>query len=204
MSAVLDHLASRRSVGPALLAEPGPDGAQLQKLLTIASRVPDHGAVVPWRFIVLEGESRAHFGVTCAPLYEGWLRRNQPALFEGDAARGTAAVNNIRVAFTRAPLVVIVVDRARDIPGKPPRWEQTLSVGAACMNLLTAASAMGFGASWVTGWVAISKPAHQVLGLADHERVGGVIHIGTPKQRPPDRPRPSLADIVTFWRLGEE
>lgn len=204
MIGLFDHLAQRRSVGPAQLGEPGPDGAQLHKLLTVAARVPDHGAAVPWRFIVLQGDARLHFGFACVPHYEAWLRRNQPAMFEGDGLRARAAIENIRLGFARAPLVVIVVDRARDLPGKAPRWEQTLSVGAACMNLLTAATAMGFGASWVTGWVAISKPAHQVLGLADDERIGGVIHIGTAKQRPPDRPRPALADIVTFWRLGDE
>jgi nitroreductase len=199
MSAVLDLLSTRRSVGPALLREPGPDAEALQRLLTIASRVPDHGMMVPWRFIVFQGEARGAFSARMAPIFAEWLQRERAAWVAEDPARAAAQVEAVSKGFTHAPLVVVVVDRAREAEGRPPKWEQTLTVGAVCMTLVTAATAMGFGAAWVTGFVAANRAAHKVLGLAADERVGGVVHIGTPAQRPPERKRPDLANIVTHW-----
>lgn len=178
-------LQQRRSVAPQLLREPGPGPGEVETLLTIASRVPDHGRLVPWRFIVIEGEARERIGGTIAAAFQA----DQPG-----ADAGKVAFERNRLA--RAPLVIAVVSRARP-HAKIPEWEQTLSAGAVCMNLLAAASALGYGASWITEWYAFDQRVLDALGLAADERVAGFVHIGTPAEKPSDRPRPALADIVT-------
>ncbi|HEX2555916.1 MAG TPA: nitroreductase [Microvirga sp.] len=178
-------LQQRRSVAPQLLAEPGPGPAETETLLTIAARVPDHGRLAPWRFIVIEGEARTRIGETIAAAF----RADQPGADEGKVAFE-------RNRLARAPLVIAVVSRVRP-HAKIPEWEQTLSGGAVCMNLLTAASAMGYGASWLTEWYAFDRRVLDALGLAADERIAGFVHIGTASEKPSDRPRPALADIVS-------
>jgi len=185
MNECLSLLQQRRSVAAHLLEGPGPDPAQLDTLLAIASRVPDHGRLVPWRFIVIEGEARLRIGETIAAAFQA----DQP-----DADADLVARERGRLA--RAPLVVAVVSRARPHV-KIPDWEQVLSAGAVSMNLLTAAGAMGFGATWITEWYAFDRRVLDALGLAPDERIAAFVHIGTAREKPADRPRPNLADIVT-------
>jgi nitroreductase len=157
-------------------------------MLTIASRVPDHGKLTPWRFILYRGEARREVGEALAKLY---LARNPGA----DAKQ----VEEERTRLTKAPLVIGVVSKAAPHP-KIPEFEQVLSAGNAAMNLELAAQALGFGSQWTTGWVAYDAEAGRILGLKDGERFVGLVHIGTPTAPPGDRPRPALADIVSEWK----
>ncbi len=185
MNETVDLLRRRRSVSPRMLGEPGPSAEEIDLLLTIASRVPDHGRLAPWRFIVLQGEARATIGATIAAAF----RADQP-----DAAEDKIALERDRLS--RAPVVVGVVSRAQPHV-KIPDWEQVLSAGAACMTLVIAANAMGYGTSWLTEWYAFDRRVLDALGLAPGERIAGFVHIGTPKEPPVERPRPVLADLVT-------
>lgn len=181
----IDLLRKRRSLKPVELAEPGPSPSELDTLLTIASRVPDHGKLTPWRFIVFAGPARLKAGAAIAAAF---------AAKYPDAK--AEQVDFERNRLTRAPLVIAVVSRAAP-HAKIPEWEQVLSSGAAAMNLLTAAHALGFGATWITEWYAYDRAVLDALGLAAHEKIAGFVHIGRPAQVPEDRPRPALADIVT-------
>jgi nitroreductase len=185
MPEALDLLQTRRSVKPIELAGPGPTGQELDTLLTIASRVPDHGKLAPWRFIVFEGDARAKAGDAIASVFK--------------AANPKATEDQIafeRARLSRAPLVVAVVSRAAPHV-KIPEWEQVLSAGAAAMNLVTAAHSLGFAASWLTEWYAYDRRALDALGIAANEKIAGFVHIGRPAQPPEDRPRPQLTEIVT-------
>ncbi|MGQ0672159.1 MAG: nitroreductase family protein [Hyphomicrobium sp.] len=186
---ILDLLATRRSVKPDRLTEPAPSAAELERILTIAARVPDHKKLVPWRFIVFEGDARARMGEVFA----------EAALAEEREPPSAIRLETERKRFTRAPLVVGVVSRVLPRPGAP-EWEQVLSAGAAAFSLCLAANALGYGTSWITEWVAYSPRVRAVLRLADHERIAGFVHIGTPAERPSDRERPVLGDIVERWR----
>jgi len=186
--ATLDLLARRRSVKADKLVAPAPDAEQLQRILTIAARVPDHKKLAPWRFIVFAGESRRAFGEVMAAACAR-EEREPPSHVRLDLERNR---------FLRAPLVVAVISRI--VPHRSaPEWEQTLSVGAACMNLCVAANAMGFATNWLTEWVAYSPAVGAALGLAENERVAGFVYIGTASERPEERERPSLSDVVTYW-----
>jgi len=178
-------LRTRRSLKPMELAAPGPSPAELDILLGIASRVPDHGKLVPWRFVVFEGEAQRKAGEAIAAAFL--------AKYPGATAD---QVEFERKRLARAPLVVAVVSRAAPHV-KIPEWEQVLSAGAAAMSLVIAAHALGFGATWITEWYAYDRGLLDALGLAPHEKIAGFVHIGRPVQAPEDRPRPALADIVT-------
>lgn len=185
MNDSLLRLQQRRSVPARWLGEPGPGPEEIEILLTVAARVPDHGKLVPWRFVLIEGEGRYRLGDVLATAFKA----DQP---DADAEKVAAE----RSRFAQAPLVVAVVSRV--VPHvKIPDWEQVLSAGAACMNLLNAANALGYGASWLTGWAAYDRRVLDALGLAPDERIAGFVHIGTTKEQPTDRARPTLADIVT-------
>jgi nitroreductase len=184
MVSTIDLLSARRSVGPSFLGEPGPTPSQLDTLLRIASRVPDHGKLTPWRFIVFEGAARLKAGEVIASEF---------AKANADADESRVAAERSRLS--RAPLVVGVVSRAAAHP-KIPDWEQVLSAGAVCMNLVTAAHAQGFAASWLTEWYAYDRRVLAAFGLTPQERMAGFVHIGTAVSAPPDRPRPALDEIV--------
>lgn len=188
MTSALDFLKTRASNPVLGLAEPGPDGATLAEMLTIAARVPDHGKLVPWRFIVYRGDARAEAGRRLEALAASRNPDIRDAQREEEQRR-----------FTRAPVVVGVVSRAAEHP-KIPVWEQQLSAAAAAFNLTLAAKTLGFGAQWRTEWVAYDDDAKAVLGIAQEERVAGFVFIGTPTMPTPERPRPDLADIVTEWQ----
>lgn len=185
MNSTLDLLARRRSLPPVLLASPGPTADQLDAILKLAARVPDHGKLAPWRFIVIEGDARKKAGETALAVK---LAQN-PDL---DAVSREAELTR----FSRAPLVVVVVSRAAP-HAKIPEWEQVLSAGAVCMNLIVAAKALGFSATWLTEWAAYDADFRARLGLAAHERVAGFLHVGTPTQQPEDRVRPEMSEIVS-------
>lgn len=187
MTDTMDLLATRRSVPANALAEPGPSAEELDRMLTVAARVPDHGKLAPWRFIVIEGDARAELGRKLAALLEELDPQVSPPRLEAQAN-----------GFAQSALVVAVVSRAAPHV-KIPEWEQQLSAGAVCMNLSLAANALGYGAQWLTGWACYEPRAREIVGLEPHERVAGFIHIGAPTERLPDRPRPALADVVTRW-----
>jgi nitroreductase len=185
MPEALDLLKTRRSVKPIELTGPGPAPAELDTMLTVASRVPDHGKLIPWRFIVFEGDARLKAGETIAAAF--------------GAANPQATADQIafeRNRLARAPLVVAVVSRAAPHV-KIPEWEQVLSAGAAAMNLVTAAHALGFAANWITEWYAYDRAVLEALGLAANEKIAGFVHIGRPAKPPEDRDRPPLEKIVT-------
>jgi nitroreductase len=185
MPDALELLKTRRSVKPIELAGPGPTAAEVDTLLRIASRVPDHGKLTPWRFILFEGDARSAAGEAIASAF----RADHP-----DATAEQIGFERKRLA--RAPLVVAVISRAGPHV-KIPEWEQQLSAGASAMSLVLAAHAMGFAASWITEWYAYDRRVLDVLGLAANERIAGFVHIGRPAKAPEDRERPNLGAIVT-------
>ena len=184
----LELLLKRRSVKPIMMTEPGPSPAELEAILTAAARVPDHKKLVPWRFIVFEGEARANFGRVLLKALQAEERE----------APSAARLETERTRLMRAPTVVAVISRVTPNPAAP-EWEQVLSCGAACFNLCLAANALGFGTSWITEWYSYSRTVQAALGLARNERVAGFIYIGTAKERQPDRDRPQLEQIVSRW-----
>ncbi len=185
-NAALELLLTRRSVKA--LAEPGPTPVDLEHMLTAATRVPDHKSMVPWRFIVFEGDARLTFGNALAEVLQA----------EDKEPPSHVRLETERQRLMGAPTVVAVISRVTDKPGAP-EWEQVLSCGAACQNLVLAAHALGFGANWVTRWYAYSPGVAAHLRLAKGERIAGFIHIGTAKERQPDRTRPLLAEVVTRY-----
>jgi nitroreductase len=187
MPDAIELLKRRRSIKPMELREPAPSAAQLETLLTIASRVPDHGKLAPWRFVVFEGEARVKAGEKIAQIY---AQQNAQATQE--------QLEFERKRLARAPLVVAVVSRAAP-HAKIPEWEQLLSSGAAAMNLVIAANALGFGASWLTEWYAYDSNVLKALGLSPNEKIAGFVHIGTADTSPSDRERPALSAVVRHY-----
>lgn len=180
----LELLLTRRSGSAKAMTGPGPDAAQLDAILSAATRVPDHGKLTPWRFIVFEGDARARLGAAMAELFVEKMPGAIPELIEAERRR-----------FLRAPVMVAVVSRAEG-NAKVPEWEQVLSAGASCMALLTAAHALGFAGSWLTEWPAYDERAKPALGLTANERIAGFIYLGHPAAALEDRPRPALETIV--------
>jgi nitroreductase len=190
MTDALELLKTRRSTKPIELAGPAPSAAEIETLLTVASRVPDHGKLVPWRFIVFEGDARLVAGEAIAAAFG--IKYPQANAEQVAAERGRLA---------RAPLVIAVVSRASPHV-KIPEWEQVLSAGAAAMNLVLAAHALGYGASWMTEWYAYDRGVLEAFGLAANERIAGFVHIGRSREPPADRPRPPLAEIAIRFAHG--
>lgn len=187
MTEYIDGLLTRRTVVAAALGEPGPDEAQLNKILIVATRTPDHKKLFPWRFILFQGEARARFGEVLAATYAASEQDPSPVRKEVEADR-----------FMRAPVVIAVISKPLEHPAVPV-WEQTLSAGAVCQNVLHAANALGFSAQWITEWYAYDETIRQALGLSENEKVAGFIYIGTAKEKPAERPRPDLNELVTAW-----
>jgi nitroreductase len=185
MPDALELLKTRRSVKPMELAGPGPTPSEIETLLRIASRVPDHGKLAPWRFILFEGDARFAAGEAIVSAF----RADRP-----DASPDQIDFERKRLA--RAPLVIAVISRAGPHV-KIPEWEQQLSAGASAMSLVFAAHAMGYAATWITEWYAYDRRVLDVLGLAGNERIAGFVHIGRPIKPPDERDRPKLDAIVT-------
>lgn len=187
---VLDFLLTRRSHPSVTLSAPGPDEAELTAILTAGARVPDHGKLSPWRFVLYRSEQGKVIGECLAQMAE---ERNGPL----DDARREQELTR----FTRGTVVIGVISTAAVHP-KIPVWEQELSAGAVCLSLVNAASASGYAAQWLSEWYCFDEEASRYLGCGEGERFAGFIHIGTPTQAPFERPRPELADIVTTWQEG--
>lgn len=183
---VRSFLALRKSANKLFLREPGPTPDELRQLLSIAVRVPDHRKMSPWRFITFQGEARAAFG-------------KQLATIAGKNA-DTESRDVIEAAGLplRAPTVVAVISSPLD-DGKTPVWEQELSAGALCYNLLLAANASGWGGVWLSEWITFNKEVDALLGLKENERLAGFIYIGTATAQPQERIRPDLTELVTEW-----
>jgi len=190
-SSLLSLLETRRSAKPRAMTGPGPTAQEMEQILSIAARTPDHGKLAPWRFIVVDDEKRDELGAL--------LRQ---ALAEEDAC-ATIARHNKEDEFAHYPgtLVVLVSAPVRD--HKIPVWEQELSCGAAGMNLVLAAHALGYVAGWVTGWRAYSPRVNEAF-CAKGERIAGFIFIGHSTVELEERPRPESAEVVRRWRSGHE
>jgi nitroreductase len=182
-SPIIDFLLARTSVPIQDLSEPAPGDAEIATIIAAAARVPDHGRLAPWRFILYRGEARVEIGEKLAALAE---QRDGP-LPEGRRKQELAR-------FSRAPLVIGVVSSARDHP-KIPQWEMFLSGGMAAMNLMLAANALGYGTNMITNWYSDVPEGRAILGLAPDERVIGFIHIGSYEGPVQDRPRPDPATL---------
>lgn len=185
MPEALDLLKTRRSLKPFDMTGPGPSPAELETILTIGARVPDHGKIVPWRFIVFEGDARARAGEIFARVFRLKNVTATPDQVEAEKKR-----------FTHAPLVIAVVSKTA-AHVKVPAWEQELSAGASAMNIVHAAHALGYVANWLTGWMAFDRDVLDAFGLTPDEKIAGYIHIGKSERATEDRPRPSLSEIVT-------
>jgi nitroreductase len=181
----LDLLLSRRSGSAKAMSEPGPSPEQLAAILKAGARAPDHGKLFPWRFIVFEGDGRERFGQMLGDILEA----------EGERER---QIDEERKRFLRAPVVVGVISAARELI-KIPLWEQELSAGAVCQNLLIAAHASGFVANWITEWYAYHPKVKERLGLKPGERIAGFIYIGTSTVELEERPRPEMEKIVSYF-----
>ncbi|WP_041320256.1 nitroreductase family protein [Hyphomicrobium denitrificans] len=187
-TSIFEFLAARRSVKPDRLAAPGPTPEQLQQILTVGARVPDHKKLTPWRFIVFEGDARKSMGEVFAKACE--TEESQPP--------SHVRLELERGRFLRAPLVVAVVSSIKPRPGAP-EWEQILSAAAVCFNTCLAANALGFGTSWITEWIAYSKTVREALGLKESERIAGFIYMGQPMEKPDERERPIVDALITEW-----
>ncbi len=183
----LELLARRRSTVANNMDHPGPDADQLNELLRIAARVPDHGKLAPWRFILFEGDARAAFGTVLRKAFTAANPDAPAELLDFEEKR-----------FTRAPTVVAVISRVTE-NHKIPEWEQILSSGAVCQTLLIAASAMGFAAQWLTEWYAFDEEVKQALGLGPSERVAGFVYLGTATEPPRERTRADLSALISRW-----
>jgi len=181
----IELLKTRRSTKPREMTGPGPSPAEIETILTIGARVPDHGKLAPWRFILFEGDARVRAGEIIAKVF---AKKNPQA--------SSADIEIEKKRLTDAPLVIGVISFTRPHPKVPP-WEQELSAGASAMNIVTAATALGYGACWLTGWFAFDRDVLDDFGLKPDEKLAGLIHIGTATKPNPDRPRPALSDIVT-------
>ena len=181
-------LQTRRSTAADLLTGPGPDSETLQVILEIAARVPDHRCVAPFRFIRFEGPAREKAG---AVLVEAYAAQEPDA----DAAR----LEKERKRFERAPVVIGVVSNV-DQTHRTPEWEQLMTAGAVCQNMLIAANAHGFAAQWLTEWYAYDASVSAAFGVSESERVAGYIYIGTAKDRPKERRRPVLSDLISDYK----
>lgn len=181
---VLRFLARRRSASALTLAEPAPSEAELDQLLRLATRAPDHGKLAPWRFIVLRGADKARFA------------DRLEALALGRDDRQAAG----KLAKLRVPPLAVAVISSPQQPSHIPEWEQVLSAGAVCTTFLYAALAMGYGANWITDWYAYDREANGILGLRPGERVASFMLLGTPREPPLERERPDVSALVSRWQ----
>jgi nitroreductase len=186
-SSLLSFLKTRKSASAKAMGPPGPNASQLNEMLSIAVRVPDHGKLAPWRFIVFRGEARARAGKALAARYA-----------ELNPTHGAETVAFMGGLLTRAPVVVAVISTAAPHV-KIPVWEQQLSSAAVCFNLVLAAQAFGFDAQWQTDWIAYDEGAKAIIGAKENEAISGFVYTGTSTVPLEDRPRPEPSALVTHW-----
>lgn len=187
---LLDYLNVRRSTPALQLSEPGPSRTQIEEILRLAVRVPDHGKLAPWRFVVYRGQERERLGELALKI----ALEKAPDM---DAQQQEAE----RTRFTRAPVVIAVISTAKP-HFKIPEWEQVMSAGAVCLNVIFAANANGYAANWLTEWFAFNPAFLAETGVGEGEKIAGYVHIGSTTFPPVERPRPELADVVTW--VGED
>jgi len=186
-SPIIDHLLTRNSAPIPELKAPAPSDAEIETILTAATRVPDHGRLAPWRFILYRGDAREKIGeklLELAEKREGPLPDNR--------------CNQELTRFSRAPLVIGVISSPKENP-KIPQWEMFLSGGMAAMNLMHAANALGYGTNMISNWYSDSEEGRALLGLAPHERVIGFVHIGTHEGPGFERPRPDVSTLYADY-----
>ena len=186
-STPLSLLATRRSGKPRDLVAPGPDAAQLDTILQIAARVPDHGKLAPWRFVIVAPEQRA----ALARLITDACRAERPNA-------SAKELESLEQFAHQAPTLVVVLSSPR-VDSPIPLWEQQLSAGAAAMNLLQATHALGFAGGWLTGWASASDAVRDAFGAAP-ERIVGFFFLGTPAKQLEERPRPDTSKIISYWK----
>ncbi len=186
ISTPLSLLATRRSGKPRDLIAPGPDAAEMVRILEIAARTPDHGKIAPWRFVVVEAEQRDALAALIVDAY----RSERPEAKQVEIAAFEQFAH-------QAPALIVVLSSPKT-DSHIPLWEQELSAGAACMNLLHAVHASGFAGGWLTGWAAYSDAVRDAFGAAP-ERIAGFVFIGTPSRALDERPRPEMDSIVRKW-----
>lgn len=189
MPDLIDFFKTRLSTPIVGLNEPAPSADELTQILTVASRVPDHGKLNPWRFIIYRGDARHSIGEQLAE------RAAQRAAEKNEEFTAQHREKELK-RFSRAPLVIGVICSPRDTD-RIPEWEQFLSTGAAAMQLCNAANALGYGSNWITNWYSDDVEGKRLLGIGRHEKVAGFVHIGTAKAQAPERPRPALEAIVS-------
>ena len=187
MNSVIDTLLSRRSVLAKDLTEPGPNQEELNQILQAAHRVPDHGKIGPWRFIIFQGDARKQVSKKLTEIYQ---------TENTDLSENAIAFEQTR--FQRAPTIIGVVC-SPDVEHKVPHWEQVLCSGAVCQNILVAASSLGYGAQWLTEWYAYNDEVNAFLELQEHEAIAGFIYIGSFENPPNERVRPPLEERIRYW-----
>jgi len=185
---VLEFLETRRSNLAKVMSEPGPSPEELERILSIGARVPDHRKLTPWRYIIFQEDARANLGQHIGAAF----KKQNPdmpldrVMFEAGRLQ-------------RAPLVIAVISNPRDCPRGTPKWEQELSSAVVCYNLCLAAQASGYGAQWLTEWYAYDADVCNAMELAENERISGFIYIGTPSEAPKERARPDLNTHVSYF-----
>lgn len=187
-SSIRALLATRKSASAKAMGEPGPTAGQIKSILTAAVRVPDHGKLTPWRFILFEGAARGQFGKAMRGRWQ-----------ELHPDHGNESLDFVQGLFLRAPVVLALISRAAPHP-KIPLWEQTLSVAAVGQTILLAAAAEGVGCQWNTDWIAYDEGMAKVMGLSALEKVAGFFYFGTPTAALEDRPRPDPMSLLTRWQ----
>jgi nitroreductase len=187
MTEMIDLLLTRRSVVAASMTQDGPSADELRSILAAGHRVPDHGKLGPWRFIVFEGNAREDFG---------HVLRDAFVKADPEVAADRADLEALRLV--RAPTVVAVVSRVT--PNiKIPEWEQQMAAGAVCQNMLVAATMLGYASQWLTEWYAFDANVNEALGLGSGERIAGYIYLGGKADQPTERVRPDLSERVSRW-----
>ena len=188
-SSILSLLATRRSGRPRDLVEPGPDEEQLREILHVATRVPDHGKLAPWRFVRVRKEDRGALEALLLDAYRA-----------GNGESGRLEIEAVQRFANQAPELIVALFHPVEST-KIPLWEQQLSCGAAIMNLLWATHALGFAGGWVTGWACYSEKIRQAFA-SGRDTIAGFIFIGTPAAELQERPRPLLEQVVSEWAPG--
>lgn len=184
----LELLMLRRSLTVKDMVHPGPSEEQIKQILKIGSRVPDHKKQVPWRFLTFEKSTRGKFGKILRTIFAKNNPKTNEKILDFEENR-----------FLRAPLVIAVISTADKDNPKVPEWEQILTAGAVCQNILIASNAMGYASQWLTEWYAYDKVVLKELNLNPNERIAGFIYIGTASKQPKERGRPDLANLVKKW-----
>ena len=183
----IDFLTSRRSTVARMMGGPGPDDESLREIMKAGMRVPDHGRLTPWRFIVIRGEARAKLGEVIASSF----KTKKPDAIEEE-------IEIERERLSRAPVVVAVISKVRK-EHKIPEWEQVLSSGAACQTMLIAAQSMGYAAQWLTEWYAYDADVKQAIGAEPEDEIAGFLYLGSGVGELKDRVRPDYDEIVSEW-----